>query len=73
MRLSNSYSAEKRFPAGFVYLAAVDATILQDIRYAGTYNFVGRAYSRLRKGYVYPYLSSRQSFIPSPSLSEEII
>jgi len=30
-------------PADFVYLRDVDATILQDIRYAGSNNFVGRA------------------------------
>jgi zinc D-Ala-D-Ala dipeptidase len=29
-------------PAGFVYLADVDPTIRQDIRYAGAHNFVGR-------------------------------
>jgi D-alanyl-D-alanine dipeptidase len=29
-------------PRGFVYLRDVDPTILQDIRYAGSHNFVGR-------------------------------
>jgi zinc D-Ala-D-Ala dipeptidase len=29
-------------PGGFVYLADIDPSILQDIRYAGTNNFVGR-------------------------------
>jgi zinc D-Ala-D-Ala dipeptidase len=29
-------------PKGFVYLRAVDPTIVQDIRYAGSHNFVGR-------------------------------
>ena len=29
-------------PGGFVYLGEVDPTILQDIRYAGRNNFVGR-------------------------------
>jgi D-alanyl-D-alanine dipeptidase len=29
-------------PAGFVYLADIDAGIAQDIRYAGAHNFVGR-------------------------------
>jgi zinc D-Ala-D-Ala dipeptidase len=29
-------------PAGFVYLGDIDPTILQDIRYAGSHNFVGR-------------------------------
>jgi D-alanyl-D-alanine dipeptidase len=31
-----------RLPAGFVYLRDVDPTILQDMRYAGSNNFVGR-------------------------------
>ncbi len=29
-------------PRGFVYLRDVDPTIVQDIRYAGSHNFVGR-------------------------------
>src|SRR6478752_4052291 len=29
-------------PKGFVYLREVDPTIVQDIRYAGPHNFVGR-------------------------------
>lgn len=29
-------------PAGFVYLRDVDPTIVQDVRYAGSHNFVGR-------------------------------
>ncbi len=29
-------------PAGFVYLRDIDPTIIQDIRYAGSNNFVGR-------------------------------
>ena len=29
-------------PAGFVYLADVDPTIRQDMRYAGSDNFLGR-------------------------------
>jgi len=29
-------------PAGFVYLGDVDPTIVQDMRYAGSHNFVGR-------------------------------
>ncbi len=29
-------------PAGFVYLRDVDPTIIQDMRYAGSNNFVGR-------------------------------
>src|SRR3954466_11897838 len=31
-----------RLPAGFVYLRDVDPTIFQDMRYAGSNNFVGR-------------------------------
>jgi D-alanyl-D-alanine dipeptidase len=40
-----SYSAVARaqsLPGGFVYLRDIDPTILQDIRYAGSNNFVGR-------------------------------
>ena len=29
-------------PGGFVYLREIDASIIQDIRYAGANNFVGR-------------------------------
>src|SRR5579862_3987982 len=35
-------SASSALPKGFVYLRDVDATIVQDIRYAGSHNFVGR-------------------------------
>ena len=35
-------AAEPRPPAGFVSLASVDRTILQDIRYATPHNFTGR-------------------------------
>jgi D-alanyl-D-alanine dipeptidase len=31
-----------KLPAGFVYLRDIDPTIVQDMRYAGTNNFVGR-------------------------------
>ena len=34
--------AGSALPKGFVYLRDVDPTILQDIRYAGSHNFVGR-------------------------------
>ena len=34
--------ARDALPKGFVYLRDVDATIVQDMRYAGTDNFVGR-------------------------------
>ena len=32
----------QKLPAGFVYLRDVDPTIIQDMRYAGSNNFVGR-------------------------------
>jgi zinc D-Ala-D-Ala dipeptidase len=32
----------KAMPKGFVYLRDIDPTIVQDIRYAGSHNFVGR-------------------------------
>jgi D-alanyl-D-alanine dipeptidase len=34
--------AGSALPRGFVYLREVDSTIVQDIRYAGSHNFVGR-------------------------------
>jgi len=34
--------ASSTLPSGFVYLRDVDPTIVQDIRYAGSHNFVGR-------------------------------
>jgi D-alanyl-D-alanine dipeptidase len=34
--------ASSALPKGFVYLRDVDPTIVQDIRYAGSHNFVGR-------------------------------
>src|SRR5262249_23679882 len=35
-------SAPAQLPKGFVYLADIDPTIIQDIRYSGSHNFVGR-------------------------------
>jgi D-alanyl-D-alanine dipeptidase len=35
-------SAGPALPRGFVYLRDIDPTIVQDIRYAGSHNFVGR-------------------------------
>ena len=35
-------AAPAELPEGFAYLSAVDPTILQDIRYAGSHNFFGR-------------------------------
>jgi D-alanyl-D-alanine dipeptidase len=40
--LSATAFAQARLPADFVHLRAVDASIAQDIRYAGSNNFVGR-------------------------------
>jgi zinc D-Ala-D-Ala dipeptidase len=38
----NSSHAAGGIPAGFVYLRDVDPSIVQDMRYAGSHNFVGR-------------------------------
>src|SRR5277367_3183725 len=35
-------AADSALPGGFVYLRDIDPTIVQDIRYAGSHNFVGR-------------------------------
>ena len=40
--LMQAAAAQGALPAGFVYLRAVDPSIAQDIRYAGSDNFVGR-------------------------------
>ena len=37
-----SAPAGSALPEGFVYLRDIDPTIVQDIRYAGSHNFVGR-------------------------------
>ena len=37
-----SQASAQALPGGFVFLRDIDPTILQDIRYAGTNNFVGR-------------------------------
>ena len=42
MMLPAPASAGPALPRGFVYLRDVDPTIVQDIRYAGSHNFVGR-------------------------------
>src|SRR3954451_10952924 len=39
---SISPAAAQALPGGYVYLRDVDPTIIQDIRYAGSNNFVGR-------------------------------
>jgi D-alanyl-D-alanine dipeptidase len=38
----NIAAAAAELPRGFVYLADADPTIRQDIRYAGSHNFIGR-------------------------------
>jgi zinc D-Ala-D-Ala dipeptidase len=40
--MTHAAAAQRALPAGFVYLRDVDPTIAQDIRYAGSDNFVGR-------------------------------
>ena len=42
MTLSAPALAGSTLPKGFVYLRDIDPTIVQDIRYAGSHNFVGR-------------------------------
>src|ERR1700722_14909799 len=42
MMLPAAALAGSALPQGFVYLRDVDPTIVQDIRYAGSHNFVGR-------------------------------
>src|SRR5271166_2546225 len=37
-----SAAARAELPPGFVYLSDIDASIIQDIRYFGSHNFVGR-------------------------------
>jgi D-alanyl-D-alanine dipeptidase len=40
--LSPAAPAPAELPAGFVYLGDIDPGIVQDIRYAGAHNFIGR-------------------------------
>src|ERR1700743_730127 len=40
--LASPALAGSALPRGFVYLRDIDPTIVQDIRYAGSHNFVGR-------------------------------
>src|ERR1700735_4683519 len=42
MMLTGAALAGSTLPKGFVYVRDVDAGIVQDIRYAGSHNFVGR-------------------------------
>jgi zinc D-Ala-D-Ala dipeptidase len=50
MLLPLAVQAASSLPHGFVYLRAIDPGIVQDIRYAGSHNFVGRPI----KGYLAP-------------------
>jgi zinc D-Ala-D-Ala dipeptidase len=43
--VSASAATAQTLPGGFVYLRDIDPTIIQDIRYAGSNNFVGRPLS----------------------------
>jgi zinc D-Ala-D-Ala dipeptidase len=47
---SISPAAAQALPGGFVYLRDVDPTIIQDIRYAGSNNFVGRPLAGYQAG-----------------------
>ena len=40
-----SAAGAQTLPGGFVFLRDIDPTIIQDIRYAGSNNFVGRPLS----------------------------
>ena len=40
--LASAAAQAQKLPAGFVYLRDIDPTIIQDMRYAGANNFVGR-------------------------------
>ena len=40
--LASAAAQAQKLPAGFVYLRDVDPSIIQDMRYAGSNNFVGR-------------------------------
>jgi D-alanyl-D-alanine dipeptidase len=40
--LASAAAQAQKLPAGFVYLRDIDPTIIQDMRYAGSNNFVGR-------------------------------
>src|SRR3954471_12549018 len=41
--LASAAAQAQKLPAGFVYLRDIDPTIIQDMRYAGANNFVGRS------------------------------
>jgi D-alanyl-D-alanine dipeptidase len=42
LALASSAAAEDGMPEGFVYLRDIDASIVQEMRYAGPHNFTGR-------------------------------
>jgi zinc D-Ala-D-Ala dipeptidase len=57
-------------PSGFVYLQDMDPTILQDIRYAGDHNFIGRPI----KGYLRATcILSKDAAIALTKVQEELI
>src|ERR1700749_2049829 len=48
--VSISQAAAQTLPGGFVYLRDIDPTIIQDIRYATSNNFVGRPMAGYQAG-----------------------
>ena len=48
--LGPSYGLAKKLPTGFVYLRDIDPTILQDIRYASSNNFIGKRLKGYKAG-----------------------
>ena len=46
-RHASAAAQAQKLPAGFVYLRDIDPTIIQDMRYAGANNFVGRPLTRM--------------------------
>lgn len=43
------FPAYAQLPNGFVYLSDIDPTIIQEIRYAGSHNFIGRPITGYKK------------------------
>lgn len=50
--MAQALSSPQTLPDGFVYLQDIDPTILQDVKYAGFHNFVGRPV----RGYLAPVI-----------------
>ena len=57
MTSSQSAHSPQSLPEGFVYLSDIDPTILQEVRYAGHHNFIGRPIA----GYVAPVIITLDS------------